>query len=166
MISQSGLKSILVPWSFSGDSVPALEKALELAEESTRIHVVHIAAPFSAPDNGMLLLINGSRVRTSYRRKFYRTLPDHLHDRRIRFDVEFGYVARELLAVAEQRNSDLIVMTEKQRSSLSRIWHGNIPGKLKKDASCPVVVVDVSARSAARNRGGLMRNETSTTYAT
>ena len=148
MILHADCSSILVPWNFSAKSERALARALEGGGESTRIHVLHIAPPLSGPDNGALFSSNECSHRSFLQKRFWSELPDHLRDARIRFEVEFGMVGRELVRFATQRQIDSVIMTRPRKTVLSRMPFCDLEAYLQKRSPCPIEILRPSTVSA------------------
>lgn len=53
-----------------------------------------------------------------------------------------GFLVKEALALCKQEKADLIIVTRRKRSRLSRLLFGSAVADLKRQASCSVKVVD------------------------
>ncbi len=53
-----------------------------------------------------------------------------------------GALAEEAIALLEQEKIDLIIVTRRKRSRLSRFLFGSAVGDLRKQAPCPVKIID------------------------
>ena len=116
----------------------ALKKAEEIGTASTRIDVIHVAAPLSGPDNGALFLSKECHHRSLLIKRFMDELDPALRDRRILFDVEFGNTGRELNRAAKRLKTDLIILAANERSRWHRMLFGNVSEYLQKHAACDI----------------------------
>jgi nucleotide-binding universal stress UspA family protein len=60
----------------------------------------------------------------------------------VRSQIKTGPVLASTLEMAEEENPDLIVITRRKRSSLSRLIFGSLVGSLKSKARCDVKIID------------------------
>ncbi len=60
----------------------------------------------------------------------------------VRSVIKSGSVLEETLKITEEEKPDLIVITRRKRSKLSRFIFGSMVQALKKQVSCPVKIID------------------------
>ncbi len=72
-------------------------------------------------------------------------------------EVEHGGAADRILAVAEARGADLIVVGTHGRTGLNRVLLGSVADRVIRSAACPVVTARTLAPGAAARPGRLAR---------
>ena len=158
------IKKILVPTDFSDASAPAIAYALSLAKQhGAEIGVLHVlpskamkqdlargyvteglmepsplmgASPAPAMDS---ILERRKRILHDFVQQKVGT--DFLKGIKITALVRFGKPVQEIIAVAKEEQSDLIVMN--RESGLS--FRGHLTDRLAKQAPCPVLSLQLSA---------------------
>jgi len=137
-------KTILVPFDFSDPSHAANDKAMEIATDNTKIHVLHVLPPFVplAPEGIPIEWSDDSK------RLEYAT---------IQLEKEFSEkryegVAREVLIGdpgttcadrAESLGAELIVIPSHGRSGLTRLLLGSVAERIVRLAKCPVLILKI-----------------------
>jgi nucleotide-binding universal stress UspA family protein len=146
---------ILCPIDFSEFSRHAFDRALAIAESHratvTALHVVRIALaspllPYVEPATlGPFEMPPAERARiVESLRRFLEV--DHGLDAVVAFEaVEAPEVAPEILAQAESRGTDLIVMGTHGRSGFERLMLGSVTEKILRKARSPVLTVPAAA---------------------
>jgi universal stress protein A len=140
------ITTILHPTDFSPRSEHAFHLACSLAKENgARLIVLHVAEPpVVAPDSAMMVPpLPGGPLEA---------LTDKLHsiqppDPRIRIEylLEKGNAADEILRVAQETRSELIVLGTHGRTGLSRLLMGSVAEQVIRKATCSVLVVKAPA---------------------
>jgi nucleotide-binding universal stress UspA family protein len=140
---------------FSPASLAALERALQLAQESGgRLHVVHVmdGVPTDFPVAGaraaqfarafeVLKAEAGERVRAA--------IPaDALDWCETAVRIVGGMPAREIASVADEVHADLIVIGTQSRGLVRRALGSTTLAGLLRDANCPVLAVPATAGHA------------------
>ena len=148
-LSPTGLtiRHILVPMDFSGLSRQALTCAVPLALKNlAKISLIHVANPpvvmRTMPDGGMVMPVipgNLKEVAKSHLDELaIQLLPDGLRAWTI---VREGNPANEVVAAAKALKADLIVLSSKGRSGISRMLMGSTAERIVRYAHCPVLTV-------------------------
>jgi nucleotide-binding universal stress UspA family protein len=133
------LKRILVPLDFSDCSKKALQYAISFARqfsaELTLLHVVQPLPPMSEiPSFGVQALQEAGR-------ELERLRGDIGAPIRSRILVREGSPQTEIIAVAKELGSDLIILSTHGRSALAHIFLGSTAEKVARHAGCPVLIV-------------------------
>ncbi|HVZ65583.1 MAG TPA: universal stress protein [Lacunisphaera sp.] len=132
------LRRLLVPLDFSGKSRQALRYAVPLAQKfSACIHLVHVLpTPLKAEQENL-------PARRQQAIKRLGQMSQQLLPPRLRSEnaVLVGRPAAQILALAEDNNVDLIVLTTKARSGLKRALVGSTAEAIMRHAHCPVMTV-------------------------
>ena len=74
----------------------------------------------------------------------------------VTIEVRCGRAAREILAVAERRGTDLVVMGTHGRTGLMHLLYGSVAEHVVRKAGCPVLAVCESGTSHIPETNGLM----------
>ena len=135
-------KPILVPFDFSKHSHAAVDKALEMTDDKTLIHVLHVLPTFIAlAPGGFPIEAVDDQVRIDYARKL---LEGEFQD------TCYAGVVREVLVGdpgtvcserAETLDAELIVLPSHGRSGLSRLLLGSVTERIVRLAGRPVLVL-------------------------
>ena len=140
-IEGDGLKVLLHPTDFSESANEALEVACTLAQEiGARVVLVHVAL-------GAVVAGGSFAIPTDLRmfREPLDELKRRADDKGLKEPVEAqlrqGEIAAEILAVAEETETDLIVMGTHGRTALGRFFMGSVAEEVLREAEIPVLVV-------------------------
>jgi len=145
------IKKILAPTDFSELSQAGVRHALELAKafgaEVTVYHVISSAELMEYPKETVEGLdehpLHSLRhPLETYQQVMSRFLKKHFSDLipgvKIREKVELGAPDKNIVSLAEQEGSDMIVMSTHGRTGLSHILVGSVTEKVVRQAHCPV----------------------------
>ncbi len=148
------IKKILAPTDFSELSQAGVRHALELAKafgaEVTVYHVISSAELMEYPKETVEGLDEHalSTLRhplESYQQAMSRFLKKHFSDLiqgvKIREKVEIGAPDKNIVSLAEQEGSDMIVMSTHGRTGLSHILVGSVTEKVVRQAHCRVLAI-------------------------
>jgi nucleotide-binding universal stress UspA family protein len=132
---------VLVPIDFSDASFVALEETLALVEKPSCIHVLHVLAPLSAIEPGIIWeTINEQTRRENVEKAFQKRCPGSKYEG-IHLKVVSGDPAGEIIAYAQKHQVDLIVIPSHGRTGLSRFLMGSVAEKVVRCSHCPVLVL-------------------------
>lgn len=133
-------KKIVVPIDFSDESFAALDVAVELADDSSQVMVVHVVDPVSAADwsvgwapldeTGRLKIENLLRKRLSENRF-----------QRVQAEVRFGDPGQTVVNLAQECGAELIVMPSHGRRGVPRLMVGSVAERVTRLAHCPVLIL-------------------------
>jgi len=133
------LKEILVPVDFSPCSRKALQCAIPLAKQfGATVTVVHVAQ--ECVQNPEMILADSQILEAG------KTALDDLVREiggsvNVQAVVRLGLPASEIVEVAQELQSDLIVLSTHGRSGLAHVLLGSTAEKVVRHAPCPVLVV-------------------------
>lgn len=137
-------KTILCPTDFSEESYRAIDYSLRFGKlsEGTILlaHVVHLPSEHLFRQQGHLLTFDEVKSRA-------RALLEELRDQRLggyskcEIVIDIGDPYEQLMALASQRNVDLIVTATHGRTGLDHLVMGSVAEKIIRHAPCPVFVV-------------------------
>lgn len=141
------MQTILVAADFSGCSEDAFQLARSLARDyGARLVVVHIATPPPLVTPGELekALQRPDGYRADLERRL-RSVYAADTSEHIEYRVGAGDPAAEILHLAVELRSDLLVMGTHGRTGVGRLLMGSVAEKVVRQASCPVVTLRASA---------------------
>jgi len=137
-------QKILLPTDGSESSRKAVAKGVELAKRLgarvLAVYVIDTSAFVALPETFMwesvreLLDEEGQKALEQVR------LAAEKHGVEAKLLVREGSPAKEIVAVAEEENADLIVMGTAGRAGLGRFFLGSVSEKVLRAAQCPVMV--------------------------
>lgn len=141
------IRRMLVPIDFSAGSTKATEYAAALATTlGASIHLLHVLdEPFAAqapwefyapdtPRRGRTLQETQAKL-AAIEAGLRRT------GAKVTVEVRTGRAAREIVAVATDRGTDLIVMGTHGRTGLAHMMYGSVAEQVVRKAPCPVLAV-------------------------
>lgn len=135
-------KTVLLPYDFSDPSATAIDEALAMVDDSTRIHVLHVLVPLSAVsiEPGVIIDVGGDNSRREAARN---TMEERLSDksRDIEFSARLGDPGTEIVAYANDIQADMIIMPSHGRTGLNRLLLGSVAERVLRLADCPVLVL-------------------------
>jgi nucleotide-binding universal stress UspA family protein len=134
-------RAVVAPVDFSGDSLVAIDAALQMVEDPSHVHVIHVLQELSPVEPGELWHTVSHESRKEHAA---RALRERLSDEkyaRVPIEILFGDPGNEIASYAEQVNADLIVMPSHGRTGLSRLLIGSVAERVVRLAHCPVLVL-------------------------
>jgi nucleotide-binding universal stress UspA family protein len=144
MIAKLDQGVVIVPWDFSRVSRCGLDHALNMTNDSRRIHVVHVATPLSGPDNGVLYAAAEKRKCLELESCFRDQIADDAELNAVNFHVTYGYPGVEIARFADRHEAELIVVSSPEKRSFSDILFSGLANQVVSHARRPVLVVQVS----------------------
>lgn len=139
------LKKVLVPIDFSPCSLKALTYAIQFAREfGATLDVVHIVPPYYAADpyglgelervEKQLLAAGEQKLAAMVLQQVPQGIPAETFVRR-------GRPATEIVQIARDQESDLIIIATHGRSGLKHLLMGSTAENVVRHAPCPVLTV-------------------------
>lgn len=139
---------LLVPIDFSAGSTRAGEYAVVLATAlGASVHLLHVLEESFATEPSWEfyqaeVVARGDRVLPETRARLDAVAGGFSRNGvKATTEVRSGRPAREIVAVAASRGSDLIVMGTHGRSGLHHLLHGSVAEHVVRKAPCPVLAV-------------------------
>jgi nucleotide-binding universal stress UspA family protein len=80
----------------------------------------------------------------------------------VKVRIEEGEIDKKIVEVAEEENSDLIIMGASSQNSIKKLFFGNLLDDVTRQASCPVLVVNTGKPSPLSNVCDLPVHRTNT----
>jgi nucleotide-binding universal stress UspA family protein len=135
------IRTILHPTDFSERSASALTLACALARDyGARLVLVHVAAR-QVTVYGEVALIPESKDYLEPLTRQLDLLPVPGANLRVERRFEEGDAPTEILRVAQETGTDLIVMGTHGRTGLERLVMGSVAEQVVRQAACPVLTV-------------------------
>ncbi|MCP4172647.1 MAG: universal stress protein [Fuerstiella sp.] len=133
---------IVVPVDFSGTSVMAVSTALQLAQDTAQIHVLHVVPVLDqiAPDMERLKLPTDAERQASVRQHFSGFLSEHGFPG-LRQIVLDGQPGTHIAEYAKSISAGLIVIPSHGYGGVKRLLLGSVAESVVRVAECPVLVL-------------------------
>jgi len=138
------VERILVPVDFSVHSIKALETALSLAETyDAEITLVHIVEQIIYPGDWMYPPIAMGDFASEQREQISAKLKALAERANVKCQevVRLGRAWQEIVEVAKERRSDLIVLATHGYTGLRHVLLGSVAEKVLRHAPCPVLSI-------------------------
>ena len=135
---------VLVPCDFSSPSFVALEQGVTIAESvGAELVVLHVLSHKIKRDD-----LQG--LKDDIRHRLEASLPaERVLKLTTKFLVREGMPAREIVSVADEHASDIIIMGTRGRTGIAHLALGSIAESVLRAASCPVMVVRATDDSSS-----------------
>lgn len=135
------LKEILVPVDFTECTEKALFYALPLAQQfNATVTLLHVVEPPYIPASEMGVVVEVETKEDA--RNELEALRKRVTDKvRCQTIVRKGSAEREIIEVANELDSDLIIVATHGRTGLDRLLMGSTAEKIVRRAGCPILVV-------------------------
>ncbi len=137
-------KSIVVPFDFSETSESAVKTALEIADASSPLHLIHVIDPtpvLISVDPAMPVPPAYDEDRQREAREKLQQLFSEGERSRFQVAVQLGDPGSEIVSFANSVQAGLIVMPSHGRTGISRLLIGSVAERVLRLASCPVLVL-------------------------
>ncbi len=134
-------KTIVVPFDFSDQSVGAVDTALQIASDESKIHLVHVLPDIHAADPGVVwqTIDNENRAKHATEAINERLSGEQYKD--LHIDIQFGDAGFRIADLAEEIGADLIVMPSHGRTGLKRLLIGSVAERVVRHSHCPVLIL-------------------------
>jgi nucleotide-binding universal stress UspA family protein len=137
-------KSIVVPFDFSETAEKAIKTALEIADSSSKLHLIHVIDPtpvLISVDPAMPVPPAYDEDRRREARDKLQQLFSEGDQSRFHVACQIGDPGSEIVNFADSVNADLIVMPSHGRTGIRRLLIGSVAERVLRLASCPVLVL-------------------------
>jgi nucleotide-binding universal stress UspA family protein len=148
------IRRILAPTDFSDFSKQALKSALELAQAfDAKLLLLHVVDLPPYPVEGLVPSSLGGNLLDDLERQASSELAGVLPEAQggavdVGRRVIIGTPYRKIVEVAEEEQSDMIVMATHGRTGLSHLVMGSVAEKVVRTATCPVLTIRPASPSA------------------
>lgn len=136
---------VIVPFDFSDHALQAVRRAVEIAEQPSHIHVLHVL-PFMIPtDPGAVWDTVDDQSRMDHAREaLVEALPESQFGK-LNLDVKLGDPGRVISEVAEELMAELVIVGSHGRTGFSRLLLGSVAERVTRLVHCPVLVLKLPA---------------------
>ncbi len=135
--------SVIVPFDFSEQSISAVEFTLNLIDETSQVHVIHVveSSLLASMDMASPLppILDQDQQKTMLEK-----LQAFFQDARfqqVKQHCVIGDPGYEIAHLAEREQADLIVMPSHGRSGLDRLLLGSVTERVLRLSHCPTLVL-------------------------
>lgn len=134
-------KTVVVPVDFSDESLAAIDTALQVAEDSSGVHVVHVIPELNIADPGVVWqeIDNESRSRHASEALRERLSDPKYQD--IQIEIQIGNPGFRIAEFAKQLGANLIVIPSHGRTGLAHMLLGSVAERVLRLSHCPVLVL-------------------------
>jgi nucleotide-binding universal stress UspA family protein len=136
--------TIVIPFDFSGPATQAVERALEMADQSCGLYLIHVIHPVPSVismDPAMPFPPAGEQDRADKAMARLKELFGSGKYARLRCQTVIGDPGTEIADMAKNVQADLIVMPTHGRTGLKRLFLGSVAERVLRLAECPVLVL-------------------------
>jgi nucleotide-binding universal stress UspA family protein len=134
-------KTVIVPIDFSEDSFAALGTALELADDPSHVHVIHVLPVIEPAEPGVIWHTIDDKSRSDSAEQALRAKLEELGRTEIRIAIRFGDPGHEIAHYAEHFDAGLVILPSHGRTGLKRLLIGSVAERVVRLAHCPVLVL-------------------------
>lgn len=132
---------IVVPFDFSDESFAALDVAIDIAGDASKVTVVHVMPEHEDHEHDLLVQAIDHAKRRNQTEEALRKRLDDLQHRLVDVEVTFGNPGRRIAELAEILHAKLIVMPSHGRTGLKRLYLGSVAERVVRLSHCPVLVL-------------------------
>ena len=134
-------KTVIVPVDFSGKSVSAVATALELVEQPSAVHVIHVVVPLNNMSPGLDWGSIDDQSREQATREHFNEFLEQHGFVGATTVVRVGDPGLEVADYAKESAADLIVISSHGYQGLTRLLLGSVAERVIQHAPCPVLIL-------------------------
>jgi nucleotide-binding universal stress UspA family protein len=132
---------IVVPWDFSEMSSSALAKAVELADSTDQLEVVHVTPYPSAVEPSVVWgTYTEENIQENLLKSFRKEVPEDKYPG-LKFVSYFGDPGSQITKHAQKIDAGLIVISSHGRTGVTRFLMGSVAERVVRLSPCPVLVL-------------------------
>ncbi|PHS18384.1 MAG: universal stress protein UspA [Blastopirellula sp.] len=134
-------KNVVVPIDFSEQSMQAVSLALQMTEETSDIHIIHVLPPLMVAEPGVVWDEIDDQSRIKHAKE---AITDELSGEQfqgVNLVVKIGDPGHAVADLARDVCAELIVMPSHGRTGLAHILIGSVTERVVRMAHCPVLVL-------------------------
>ncbi len=137
-------KTIVLPYDFSELAMEAVDEALEMAEETTSIHVIHVVDPIPA----IISIDPAMPVPPSYDHGRFELALKQMQEtfgqgkyELLKLHCVIGDPGTEIVDFADSIRANMIVMPSHGRKGIGRLLMGSVSERVMRLSNCPVMIL-------------------------
>lgn len=134
-------KSVIVPFDFSEEAMPAIKEGKQLVGDVSNLHVLHVLPTLSATDPGVVWGTVDDTQRIDHVKEALEKSLAEIDCTGATTHVIIGDAGREVAKFAEAMDAEIIVLTSQGRSGLAHMLIGSTAERIIRLAHCPVLVL-------------------------
>jgi nucleotide-binding universal stress UspA family protein len=134
-------KTVVVPVDFSDDSFTALDTALEMVDDPSHLHVIHVLPMLEPTEPGVIWHTIDDKSRSEHAETALRVELEKRGQKVVQIVIRFGDPGHEIAHYAEQVRAGLVIVASHGRSGLKRLLIGSVADRVVRLAHCPVLVL-------------------------
>lgn len=132
---------IVVPYDFSEEARDAIETALQLTDNPSKVRVVYSMQDLSPLEMGEMYSTINDQTRREHSLQAMREKLADMKFANVLLDVVFGDPGYTVSTYASDHQADLIVLPSHGRTGLPRMLIGSVAERIVRHAHCPVLVL-------------------------
>ena len=140
-MSGLSVEHVVVPIDFSEESIPSIDKALEIAPSAGNVHVIHVLPELNAAEPGVVWQTIDNESRKHHAMLAMKEALDDAKYEGLDMRVEIGDAGHRVADYAKEIGAGLIVLPSHGRRGLSRLLIGSVAERILRLAHCPVLVL-------------------------
>lgn len=130
---------VVVPYDFSDEAFQAISLGRQLVDKPEHLHVVHVLPELTATEPGVIWATVDNASRLNHAQQ---AIEEKLTEYEgVQIKIGFGDPGRVITDIAEEIESDLIVIPSHGRTGMERILLGSVAERVVRLAHCPVLVL-------------------------
>lgn len=134
-------KKIVVPFDFSDQSVTAVDTALQIADDESEIHLMHVLAEMHPADPGVVWQTVNEESRSIHATEAIQNRLSEQQYKNLKLHIDFGDPGHRIVEFAQRISADLIVMPSHGRTGIKRLLIGSVAERVVRLAHCPVLIL-------------------------
>ncbi len=132
---------IVVPIDFSSESPHAIQNAVKIAGDASKIHLIHVLLPLDAVSPGVLLGDVSDETRREKVTEKLTELAATNGASEATISVQLGTPGLEIADYARDQKADLIIIPSHGYHGLKRMFLGSVAERVIRHAECSVLVL-------------------------
>ena len=145
-------RTVVTPVDFSEDSLVAVDTSLQMVDDPSHVHVVHVLQELSPVEPGEIWHTVSHESRKKHAAQALRERLSGEKYAQAPIEILFGDPGHEITNYAESIEADLIVMPSHGRTGFSRLLIGSVAERVIRLAHCPVLVLRAPSVDGFRGR--------------
>lgn len=134
-------QSVVVPIDFSDESMAAVDTALEIVDQPSSLHVIHVLPALAATEPGIIWDTIDDNSRRNHALQALNERFSGAKYQGVNISVAFGDPGHQISDFAENCHAELIVLPSHGRTGIKRVLLGSTAERVVRLSHCPVLVL-------------------------